>query len=292
MSEEFNILTPYTSLLVLESDADRERFKVKSRFRMRDGEKFFAQGRDNANYELKQQQMKRAGDWRLSLHRRVLQQFAGLGRDPRWLQGQEDRAPRLEKLKSLVRSREESFLGTIENGEIAGVAGEYYERAPGKDAPLGPEADEPPIGSPASKSEADPADSREDRDLADAQRADNYKDEPDEPERVLALNEDRKSIWGIDETASGARTPFMARAREDAEPMGEYAYFGGVPRPVAARQSQSLLALFPHLAAAPTGTSGKPSWPAPALELAQAGPDGQACQDAGRPRSPARHGRL
>ena len=92
LSEEYNILTPYTSLLVLESDADRERFKVKSRFRMRDGEKFFAQGRDNANYELKQQQMKRAGDWRLGLHRRVLQQFAGLGRDPRWLQGQEDRA--------------------------------------------------------------------------------------------------------------------------------------------------------------------------------------------------------
>ena len=44
LSEEYHIMTPYTSLLVLESDADRERFKVKRRFQMRDGEKFFAAG--------------------------------------------------------------------------------------------------------------------------------------------------------------------------------------------------------------------------------------------------------
>ena len=42
LSEEYQIITPYTSLLVLESDADRERFAVKRRFQMRDGEKFFA----------------------------------------------------------------------------------------------------------------------------------------------------------------------------------------------------------------------------------------------------------
>ena len=56
-----------TSFLVLESDADRERFAVKRRFQMRDGEKFFAEGRDNATYELKQQQMKKAGEWRTGL---------------------------------------------------------------------------------------------------------------------------------------------------------------------------------------------------------------------------------
>ena len=49
------------------SSVIRERFKVKRRFQMRDGEKFFAQGRDNANYELTQQQIKRAGNWRLGL---------------------------------------------------------------------------------------------------------------------------------------------------------------------------------------------------------------------------------
>jgi hypothetical protein len=50
LSEEFHIITPYTSLLVLESDADRERYGVKRRFQMRDGEKFFADGRDNAAF--------------------------------------------------------------------------------------------------------------------------------------------------------------------------------------------------------------------------------------------------
>src|SRR5204862_7733611 len=58
LSEEFHIITPYTSLLVLETDADRERFGVKRRFLMRDGEKFFAEGRDNAKYEMLQQQRK------------------------------------------------------------------------------------------------------------------------------------------------------------------------------------------------------------------------------------------
>ena len=81
LSEDYHIVTPYTSLLILESDADRERFKVKRGFAMRDGEKFFAAGRDNANFELTRQQMRRAGGWRLGLRMSVLQQFAGLGRD-------------------------------------------------------------------------------------------------------------------------------------------------------------------------------------------------------------------
>ena len=34
LSEEYHIITPYTSLLVLESDADRERFAVKRSFVM------------------------------------------------------------------------------------------------------------------------------------------------------------------------------------------------------------------------------------------------------------------
>ena len=82
LSEEYNIMTPYTSFLVLESDADRERFGVKKRFRMRDGEKFFAEGRDSANFELVQQQMKRAGNWRIGLQRRILKELAEMGRDP------------------------------------------------------------------------------------------------------------------------------------------------------------------------------------------------------------------
>ena len=86
LSEEYHIITPYTSLLVLESDADRERFKVKRRMEMRDGERFFAEGRDAANYELMQQQMKRAGTWRTGLRRAVLQQLMGLGRNAEMFQ--------------------------------------------------------------------------------------------------------------------------------------------------------------------------------------------------------------
>ncbi len=88
LSEEFHIITPFTSLLVLETDADRERFGVQRRYEMRDGERFFAEGRDNANYELLQQQMKRAGDWRLGLRRDVQRSLAGLGRNPQAFQQQ------------------------------------------------------------------------------------------------------------------------------------------------------------------------------------------------------------
>jgi len=87
LSEQYNIITPYTSMLVLESDADRERFRVKTRFRMRDAEQFFAEGRANANFELVQQQMKRAGTWRIGMRRAVLQQLAGLGRSAELLAG-------------------------------------------------------------------------------------------------------------------------------------------------------------------------------------------------------------
>jgi Flp pilus assembly protein TadD len=82
LSEEFHIITPYTSLLVLETDADRERFGIKRRFAMRNGEQFFAEGHDNAMFELTQQQMKRAGDWRIGLRRQVLAMLARQGRDP------------------------------------------------------------------------------------------------------------------------------------------------------------------------------------------------------------------
>jgi predicted Zn-dependent protease len=86
LSEEYQIITPYTSLLVLETDADRERFAVKRRFSMRDGERFFADGRDNAVFDLTQKQMKLAGSWRTALRRSVLSELARLGRDPRVFQ--------------------------------------------------------------------------------------------------------------------------------------------------------------------------------------------------------------
>lgn len=80
LSEEFHIITPYTSLLVLETDADRERFAVQRRHEMRDGERFFAAGRDNANFELLQQQIVRAKNWRTDLRRQVLKSLRDTGR--------------------------------------------------------------------------------------------------------------------------------------------------------------------------------------------------------------------
>jgi len=90
LSEEFGIITPYTSFLVLESDADRERFKVKRRFQMREGELFFAKNKDDAGYELARQQMKQAGLWRVGLRRDILAELTSLGRDIRAFQGQEE----------------------------------------------------------------------------------------------------------------------------------------------------------------------------------------------------------
>ncbi|TWT55398.1 Vault protein inter-alpha-trypsin [Thalassoglobus neptunius] len=88
LSEEFHIITPYTSLLVLETDEDRERFGVKKRFGMRDGERFFADGKSAATEELKQKQMQTAGSWRLGLVRQFQQSLSQYGRgneDFNWL---------------------------------------------------------------------------------------------------------------------------------------------------------------------------------------------------------------
>lgn len=119
LSEQFHIITPYTSLLVLETDADRERFGVKRRFDMRDGERFFAEGHDNANYELRQQQLKRAGDWRIGMRHQVLQNLSGLGRDPRMFQ---QRVQMLTQLKSrLVEGRFAMPMGGPSPVPLGGV---------------------------------------------------------------------------------------------------------------------------------------------------------------------------
>jgi hypothetical protein len=79
-SEEFHLITPYTSMLVLENDAMRERFAVKKRFNMRDGERFFADGRTQSELLLRQKQMKLAADWRTNMQRTTLAQLGMLGK--------------------------------------------------------------------------------------------------------------------------------------------------------------------------------------------------------------------
>jgi len=82
LSEEFHIITPYTSLLVLESDADRERFGVVRRFEMRDGQEFFREGKAKADFDLAAEQAKRAGKRRFDVRRAILGSYAALGRNP------------------------------------------------------------------------------------------------------------------------------------------------------------------------------------------------------------------
>jgi predicted Zn-dependent protease len=117
LSEEYHLMTPYTSFLVLESDADRERFKVKRRFMMRDGERFFAEGRDRATLDLRQKQMQLAGQWRQDLRRNVLRELLELGR--KWPLG-----------RGIVHSNSMNVTtpfgglgGTIGKGEGSGQAG-------------------------------------------------------------------------------------------------------------------------------------------------------------------------
>ncbi|TDJ76017.1 MAG: hypothetical protein E2O39_03680, partial [Planctomycetota bacterium] len=81
LSEDYQIVTPYTSFLVLESDADRERFGVQKRFRMRDGEEFFTAGRESGSHELRRQQMLKARTWRRRLRDRALAALESMGRE-------------------------------------------------------------------------------------------------------------------------------------------------------------------------------------------------------------------
>jgi len=118
LSEEFHIITPYTSLLVLESDADRERFKVKRRFQIRDGERFFADARDTAQYQLMQQQMQRAGLWRRGLREQVLMSLANFGRDAEQIATIERREHLVKELAHLTDSISNTIMQQTSNGPL------------------------------------------------------------------------------------------------------------------------------------------------------------------------------
>src|SRR5688500_16234930 len=107
---------------------------------MRDGEKFFSEGRDNAAFELKQKQMKLAGDYRTALRRSVLAQLSSLGRDSRLFFG--PRQPRAYAARGFA-SYDIAGLGIREAGEP--YFDELGERA-GKDSISDAEAwDSPPF---------------------------------------------------------------------------------------------------------------------------------------------------
>src|SRR5262249_30248011 len=141
---------------------------VKRRFRMRDGEKFFAEGRDNATFDLKQKQMKKAGNWRTALRRSVLRQLAELGRDPRLFQPHA--RYRYAGKAGRLRLNDESEAGGRESfGAFGGDLAEEFgkDEAPeGKPPALSFDGADVELGQPAIE-EADgrPSDSRFVKDL-------------------------------------------------------------------------------------------------------------------------------
>ncbi|HEY2838882.1 MAG TPA: VIT domain-containing protein, partial [Pirellulales bacterium] len=120
LSEEFHIITPYTSLLVLESDADRERFGVQRRFEMRDGERFFAEGKADATFALRQAQSKRAGDWRLGLRRQALAELAALGRTIPWRNSSANRGSVWSLHKNEWYSKGKININTLHDSNLWG----------------------------------------------------------------------------------------------------------------------------------------------------------------------------
>jgi hypothetical protein len=192
LSEDYHIITPYTSLLVLETDADRERFKVKRAFTMRDGEKFFAAGHDNADFDLTQQQMKRAGSWRKGLRMTVLQQLSGLGRNASVFQrhGSEEFA-----IRELGRAGDLYFAdinglgiergGTLELGNLSVMSS--LEGAPASMSA--------PMSGPMDQAAAEPG-LDENKSLGDV--SGNEKEEKDQPEGGISGEEDRKQSLGFE----------------------------------------------------------------------------------------------
>ncbi len=81
LGERFRLVTPFTSLLVLESDADREEFGVQRRVAADDGERLFAAARDAAATEKLRAAMAAAGSWRRGLRLAALREIRGLGKD-------------------------------------------------------------------------------------------------------------------------------------------------------------------------------------------------------------------
>ena len=265
LSEEYQIITPYTSFLVLETDADRERFKVKRRFQMRDGERFFADGRDNAVFELAQKQMKKAGNWRTALRRSVLNELARLGREPRLFQQASPFARRqlkmldlntLEDTRTDILMVEGIHAGAREQNEWLGGVG-------GRDAMAG----EVPLGDLGLDGEGkeDLASAVSDKDLEQAERKLQEPQEALEDYQELKQAQSPAATWGIQ--------PFFREVDALNFDYGPGFIANGTmdfksTRSRGPHYGQWLNTLFPPLHGAP-GKSKEPksTWPAPARDL-------------------------
>ncbi|MDP6929080.1 MAG: VIT domain-containing protein, partial [Planctomycetota bacterium] len=140
LSQEYDIITPFTSFLVLKNDEERKRYGIARRVKMRDGEAIFAQARDRAAVEVLRQQMKEAHAWRMRLRARMLEEIGALGRDH--IDGSIAYATTTEKLgfPKLSHASSSPFESSMLNSAIGlggGGGGKFGARYGGAPGPRG-----------------------------------------------------------------------------------------------------------------------------------------------------------
>lgn len=269
LSEDYQIITPYTSFLVLESDADRERFQVKKTMRMRDGEEFFAEGRDNANYELVRKQMLVAKTWRKRVRDSVMARLAEM-----------DRA---RTMSLLGEPQDEWAQGGGMYDMLGAAGGDYKDRLELKsreeygarkleqaDKNLeGNESDDDMLSPETAESDNAPADSG-DLDLAS--------DEPS-PSSARPMEEKAKSLKEDSRWSSGKKANYagesLRRGRQQG-PGRAGGYLGGIAagergdysrRVVPNGPYDYLNALFPAIPGPRAAAATEPAWSKEILDL-------------------------
>ena len=272
-SEEFGVMTPLTSFLVLESDADRERYGVTRRVKMRDGEDFFAEARDAATLELRREQMKRARAWRQELRRNMLRELARLGKDLH--QAAYGVVTNLSSGQSIGLRGGGGGRWREQGADRGGFAGEKSEGKMLREyarAPMSPKSGAP-TGAPDPS--ADAAESEEilkDMDLDDLEAVEEELEVADKSNEFA----DARITTGSDDFIMG-RGPARKRASRGrrrlesaSKAMAFDGYFArqGKLANLQQRRPRPQSFGFPHLAAAPQkpGTSVDPKWPAQVLE--------------------------
>ncbi|HEX9794804.1 MAG TPA: VIT domain-containing protein [Planctomycetota bacterium] len=270
LSVGYQIVTPYTSFLVLESDEDRARFGVGKTFRMRDGEEFFAKGREDAQWELRREQMKVAKVWRQERREALLRELGDMNR-------------------GLTASIESVATGgpvsrTAEYGAVGGRGGGGRYRGAGDTLPpsrlmLGAERDEAGEYLPQEDLAAlDELGYSEEPVLGDSEwdgddRAKNEEAfEPSSGEDMEVLFEKRKSLRSPSAPASLPEVSRQQALRPDDGrtsglsymPSDAFGLRGGLDGFFRQMQASPFANLFPHLRP-PQGAAGVPAWPAEVL---------------------------
>ncbi|MEE8141519.1 MAG: hypothetical protein V3T77_00315, partial [Planctomycetota bacterium] len=262
LSEDFQIITPYTSFLVLESEEDRERFRVKKRFRMRDGEEFFSEGRDRAEFELTRKQMRLARQWRRQLRTQILRSFQTLGREI-------TEALKQTQGHGLSYVDNWNALG-MESGALGGMQMSWHNSVVNGAVSL--DGFDPSVSGP----EGEKSDNSEDWDERETDTEINKDEEVNEilSQERLFEPEDAKEQMAFEEQAKPRRSELRARmAKKSVGGGGKfYASYGARGQMAWNRRDNRYLygdplnSLFPAIPA-PTTPPAETRWPEEILEL-------------------------